>query len=118
MIEWRARLERAWPALRFGEPTVRSGGSPRFEHAFEVEVTLGELEPDSVAVELYADAIGTGEPERHPMVRAAEAVAAGVYRYSVAVAGARPPNHYTPRLIPHFDGVSVPLEADRIRWQR
>jgi starch phosphorylase len=118
MLDWRQRLERAWPALRFGEPTVHSGGGPQFQHTFEVEVSLGELEPDSVAVELYADAIGAGDPERHPMARAGKAVAAGVYRYSVAVAGTRPPNHYTPRLIPHFDGVSVPLEADPIRWQR
>jgi starch phosphorylase len=122
MLDWRQQLQRAWPALRFGELTVHSGGGPLFEHAFEIEVSLGELEPDSVAVELYADAIGGGEgggePERHPMTRAGEAVAAGVYRYSVAVAGARPPDHYTPRLIPHFDGVSVPLEADPILWQR
>jgi starch phosphorylase len=119
MLDWRQRLERAWPALRFGEPTVRSvGGGKLLEHAFEIEVSLGELAPDSVAVELYADAIGGDAPERHPMTRAAQAVAAGVYRYSVTVAGARPPNHYTPRLIPHFDGVSVPLEADQIRWQR
>jgi starch phosphorylase len=122
MLDWRQQLERAWPALHFGEPTVHAKGGhaagPASGHDFEVEVRLGELEPDSVAVELYADAIGAGEPERHTMTRAAEALAAGVYRYTVAVAGARPPEHYTPRLIPHFDGVSVPLEADRILWQR
>jgi len=115
LLDWRQRLESAWDALHFGALQVRSSDGT---HAFEVEVSLGDLAPDSVAVELYADPLGGGEPERHPMTRAAQAVGAGVYRYNVAVPGTRPASDYTPRLIPHFDGAAVPLEAARIMWQR
>jgi starch phosphorylase len=36
----------------------------------------------------------------------------------VAVSADRPPGDYTARMIPHRDGVAVPLEDARILWQR
>jgi starch phosphorylase len=115
ILDWRRQLERYWDTLRFGELKTQTSARG---HAFEIEVTLAELAPDSVAVELYADAAGHGDAERYPMARAPQAVRAGVYRYSGAAPGTRPHTDYTPRLIPHLDGVAVPLEAERIIWQR
>jgi hypothetical protein len=34
------------------------------------------------------------------------------------LAAARPPTVYTARVMPHCDGVEVPLEIDSILWQR
>jgi len=42
----------------------------------------------------------------------------GVYLYRAAVSAARPADHYTARLIPAREGVSLPLEDPRISWQR
>ena len=44
--------------------------------------------------------------------------ASGRYVYSAAVSAARPPSDYTARVIPHREGVAVPLEVDPILWQR
>jgi starch phosphorylase len=115
ILDWQRQLERYWDRLHFG--VLKTQTSAR-GHAFEIEVTLAELAPDCVAVELYADASGQGDAERYPMTRAQQPAAAGVYRYSGSVPATRPHTDYTPRLSPQFDGVAVPLEEARILWQR
>jgi glycogen phosphorylase len=42
----------------------------------------------------------------------------GGYVYRVQVPAARPSTDYTARVIPCYEGVTVPLEATRIQWQR
>jgi starch phosphorylase len=115
IVDWQHELERCWSRLQFGELKVQSSAQA---HAFEIEVMLAELAPDSAAVELYADALAEGDAERHPMTRDAQALRACVYRYRGSVPAVRPHTDYTPRLIPRLDGVAVPLEAARILWQR
>jgi glycogen phosphorylase len=115
IVDWGQQLERCWSTLRFGELKIQSSAQ---RHVFEIEVMMGELAPDSAAIELYADALGNGDPERHPMRRDPQALRAGVYRYRGSVPATRLHTDYTPRLIPQFDGVAVPLEAGRILWQR
>jgi starch phosphorylase len=44
--------------------------------------------------------------------------AANGYVYRAEVPSARPATDYTVRLIPHRDGVAVPLEDAHILWQR
>ncbi|MGQ0749791.1 MAG: alpha-glucan family phosphorylase, partial [Betaproteobacteria bacterium] len=51
IASWRRAIEAAWPALRFGEMKIESDGA---RHVFEVEVRLGELDPNAVRIELYA----------------------------------------------------------------
>jgi len=52
VVNWRHTLEQKWATLRFGEVKVVSEAGM---HAFEVEVYLGSLDPNSVRVELYAN---------------------------------------------------------------
>ena len=104
------------PALRFGEVKVETRGE---QHVFEVHVYLNDLDPKAVRVELYADGVRGSAPVRQEMKRVRQlAGAPGGYVYSAAVPAARPPADYTARVIPHCDGVSVPLEDGRILWQR
>jgi hypothetical protein len=81
-------------------------------HVFEVQVYLGDLDPEAVRIELYADG-GTGTaPVRQEMKRVRQVDgAAGGYVYGAVVPAARTAGDYTPRLIPHCSGVAVPLEA-------
>lgn len=44
--------------------------------------------------------------------------ASGGYVYSTAITVDRPATDYTARVIPHCDGVAVPLETSHILWQR
>jgi starch phosphorylase len=58
-------------------------------------------------------------PVRQEMERVRQlAGVSGGYVYSAAVSAARPPADYTARVIPHCDGVAVPLEVNPILWQR
>jgi starch phosphorylase len=114
MVNWQHAMEQA--TMRFGEMKVATNGE---QHVFEVQVYLTDLDPNATRVELYADGIdGTG-PVRQQMERAGQlAGAADGYVYRTQVASTRPATDYTARVIPHFDGVAVPLEAARILWQR
>jgi starch phosphorylase len=115
MVNWRQALEQNWATIRFGEVQVVSG---KDGHAFEVVVYLGNLDPNSVQVELYADGVNGGEPERHELSHARPSGEPNGYIYSAQVPATRPVTDYTARIIPQFAGVAVPLEATRILWQR
>jgi starch phosphorylase len=116
VANWQHALEQAWTALRFGEVKVETDGE---RHLFEAEVYLNDLDPNAVQVELCTDGVDGSAPERQEMRRARQLPgASGGYVYSAAVSAARPPADYTARVIPHCDGVAVPLEAPQILWQR
>ena len=116
IVAWRRGLEQKWAALRFGEVKVETRGG---QHVFEIQVSLKDLDPKTVRAELYADGINGGAPVRQEMNRVGPwAGAPGGCLYSAAVSAARPVADYTARVIPHCDGVSVPLEAAHILWQR
>jgi starch phosphorylase len=116
MVGWRHNLEQKWAALRFGEVKVETKGA---EHVFDIQVYLNDLDPKAVQVELYADGVNGGSPARHEMKNLQPLTGApGGYLYRAAVSSARPPADYTARVTPRCDGVSVPLEAAHILWQR
>jgi glycogen phosphorylase len=116
MVDWQHCLEQQWATLHFGDVKVETRGE---QHVFEVQVCLNDLDPKAVRVELYANGVNGGSPVRQEMKRVRQlAVASGGYVYSAAVSAARPPADYTARVIPHCDGVAVPLEDARILWQR
>jgi starch phosphorylase len=116
IVNWRHALDRQWAALRFGERKVETRGN---EHVFEVQVCLDELDPDAVRVELYADGVDGGAPERVEMERVRQRVGAtNSHIYRAGVPAARPATDYTARVIPRRDGLTIPLEDARILWQR
>jgi len=116
VVNWQRTLDEKWAALHFGEVTVKTDGK---QHVFNVQVYLGDLDPKAVRVELYAEGVNGGEPIRLEMQRARELVgAANGYVYSAVVPASRPSTDYTARIVPHRSGVSVPLEASSILWQR
>ena len=116
IANWRHALDQKWTAIRLGEVKLETNSA---QHVFEVQVYLADLDPAAVRVELYADGIMGGAPVRQEMKRVRELVSAsGGYVYSAAVSATRPPADYTARVIPHRDGVAIPLENPRILWQR
>lgn len=116
IVRWQRDLERKWPALHFGELKVESTAD---WHEFEVQLYLDDLAPEAVKVELYANGLDGQPAERVEMQRVRPLVgAANGYAYHERVPARRPAADYTPRLIPHYPGVQVPLEAARVLWQR
>jgi len=116
IVNWRHALEQKWTALRFGEVKLDTDAE---QHVFEVQVYLDDLDPEGVRVELYANGVNGTAPERVEMQRVRQLVGAtNGYAYRAEVSTARPATDYTARLIPHRDGVAVPLEDAHILWQR
>ena len=113
---WRQAVEQKWSALRFGEVKLETDGE---QLVFEVQMYLDGLDPEAVRVELYANGIDGGAAERIEMQRMRQLVGAtNGYAYRAEVPAVRPAADYTVRLIPHRNGVAVPLEDTHILWQR
>jgi starch phosphorylase len=116
MVAWFQMLEQRWAALHLGEVKVETS---REQHVFEIQAYLGELDAESVRVELYAEGLPGDHPVRQEMHRVRPLVGAvSGYLYSGSVPAIRPATDYTARIIPRHDGVAVPLEVARILWQR
>jgi starch phosphorylase len=116
MVNWRHGLAAQWPALHFGEVKTETKGD---QHLFEVQLYLGEVAPDTVRVELYADAANDGPAIRVAMKRVEPIPgAAKGYVYTASVPATQSTSDYTARATPRYDGVAVPLEVGPILWQR
>jgi glycogen phosphorylase len=116
LVDWRHDLEQKWELLRFGETKVETGGEG---HNFTVQVFLGDLDPDAVRLELFANGTKDGSPVRKQMTRIGRLERpVPCHVYGAQVPAARPATDYTARLMPWCDGVAIPLEDARILWQR
>ncbi len=115
--DWQRQIELHWPALHFGNVVIEEDD---LKIGVEVQLYLDDLDPDSVRVELYADPHDAESmPERYPLQRMEElAGAVNGYRYSALIPAQRPARDYTVRVVPAHPHASVPLEANRILWQR
>jgi starch phosphorylase len=112
--QWQHSLAAGWPGLRFGQVTVATGNA---QHDFAVEVHLAHLAPHAVQVELFADGIAGAGALRQEMIRGRPlAEADNAFVYSTTVPADRPSRDFTPRIVPHFQGAAVPLEAAHILW--
>ncbi len=111
--DWKKLLETHWPKLHFGARTTEADGG---DYVVSVEAYLDELDPMTVQVQLYAEPQGDGSPEVHVMELSAAAGAANSYLCRARIPAHRPAQDYTPRIVPHLDGASVPLEAAHILW--
>jgi glycogen phosphorylase len=116
LLQWQHDLAAYWDRVRFASVTVETSGD---EYHFSAQVSLGELSPDAVRVELYANPTDGGEPLRHEMLRSRPSAAPpGEYLYSARLPATRPATDYTPRIVAFKAGASTPLEAASILWQR
>ncbi len=116
LVEWRSALESKWASISFGAVTVEAKAE---QNIIGVVVLLKDIDPNSVRVELYADGLPGGDAIRQEMTRVVSfAHESGSFVYSATVSSARPAADYTARIMPHLDGLKVPLEASWIQWQK
>jgi starch phosphorylase len=113
---WSALQDEQWDGVRFGRIFVHEADQRLH---FEVEAYLGEVCPDSVCVQLYAEAAG-------PQLAACATIersgpihgAVNGYLYRGSVPANRPAEHYTPRIVPCHTEAFVPTEAPHIIWRK
>lgn len=116
VVNWRSTLEKNWSGLRFGNVKIQPDGQ---DYAFEVQVFFGEVNPDTVRVELFADGNDQSALVRQEMKRGQRLNGPGNgYIYRANVPASRAATDYTARVVPYFPNASVPLEAAQILWQK
>ena len=115
IVRWKHEADQHWPRLKFGESTVRTGD----HHIFDVQIFLGDIDVQSVAVELFAGALADGQVFKAEMkaVGPVEGKEAGWTWFHGETPASRPVGDFTIRIIPGNGDISVPLEYGRILWQ-
>ncbi|AOV17156.1 alpha-glucan phosphorylase [Acidihalobacter aeolianus] len=107
---WHRRLKDHWDSLRIGD--LSWSREDAGWHA-DVQVYLDDLEPDDVAVELFAD------PDVRHRLQRIDPLPGAIhgYRYGATLPEDRDPQEYTARIVPIHPAASIPLEATEILWQ-
>jgi starch phosphorylase len=121
---WRALLDAHWDEIRFVNvevATVQRTDGP--VHEFSAELEMGQVSPQAVLVEVYADPLPGGAPERHVLTTDTSALkkregSAAIYPFRGTVPASRPAEDYTPRVVPWHPSALVPLECNHILWYR
>jgi starch phosphorylase len=111
---WELSLQHHWPDIHFGTVEFeQEDGQLRYR----VQVYLGDLDPDVVDVQLYAEE-GEGEFCRSMDRAAAISGTVNGFVYQLDFDSRRSPSDYTARIVPRHEEVLVPQEMPLILWQR
>ncbi len=120
LAAWQARLNEGWKDIRFGRLSASREGE---YWRFSVEAYLGDLNPDDVRVEMYADPL-TGQkspdgPDKVVMKRVGPLTgAANGYAFECIVSAKRAAEDYTARIVPYHPEAFIPIEEAHILWMR
>jgi len=108
-------LDQKWGSMHFGEVKFESVDQ---YNKIEAQIYFGDLNPDTLQLELFANGIDGESPQVQKMIRGAKIEGSdNAYYYNASVSSGCPATDYTPRVIPNLPGVSVPLETNLILWQ-
>ena len=115
LYNWYSALTLHWEQIHFGNVEAHKTGNG---WSFQVQVYLGEILPDQIRVELYADALDGGKPAVIDC-RRQEKISGAIhgYAYQADIATTRSATDFTARVIPHHAAAQIPAEAPLIAWQ-
>ena len=113
---WAENLRSCWTSLHIGRPTTTStDGCWRIS----VPIAMGDVSPDAVHVEMFADE-RANESAEVVILHQEYAIPGTVngYIYAGEVAARRPIEDYTVRVVPFHAKAHIPSELPLISWQR
>ena len=113
IVNARHDLRIKWGDITFGEVQIESN---RKSHEFRVPISLNGINPKQILVELFAEGLNGGHPERFKM-KLDGMGDHGNHNFYAKVVTSRPTDHYTVRIVPSHEGIAVPLENNLILWQ-
>jgi starch phosphorylase len=113
---WERELAAKWGQIHFGTSNASSeDGKLRYS----VDVYLGDVAPEAVDVELFAEPVGNEAAVRARMDRGAALLgAAHGYAFTAQVPTTRAASDFTARVVPRHAHARAPGELQLIAWQR
>ena len=102
-----------WEGIGFGEIAIENVVDG---FRYNISIALNSIDPDTISVALYADGPQGGLPEIIEM-KGVYGQKMDRYNYHALVTTTRSATDYTVRIIPYYEGISIPLEDNAIRWQ-
>jgi starch phosphorylase len=116
LYRWQTSIDKLWAHVYFGDIQIE-----RKQSSWEIKVPVytGELNPSSIQVQIFADPVG--EKNFIPVNMNRNSKLPGSvhgYSYTGIVPDSRPADDYTVRVIPFHRDAFIPLENNRIIWQR
>jgi len=111
---WDERLRQNWYEVHWGNLTV---SEEKDGWGFEVQIYLGEVLPESVQIQLYADPIDMETPVCETM-RCHTSIPGALngYLYRSNLRTARPYTDFTPRCVAYHPDACIPIENNLIHW--
>ncbi|MFU8817289.1 MAG: alpha-glucan family phosphorylase [Pseudomonadales bacterium] len=111
---WWSRLNAHWPNIHWGSLSFTpDDGSIQVA----LQVYLGDIRPDDVCVQLYADPL-PDQPRHCQAMSRCEPIAGAQnsFCYRLTLSSERPLEHFTPRVIANPEHAQTPMEAPFISW--
>jgi starch phosphorylase len=107
-------LQAHFSSIHFGDADFDTEDG---QYSYRVQVFTEGVDPDSIAVQLYADPQDGENPEVYNMTRAEQFnKPENGYFFVGRVPIRRKISDYTPRVVAVLDGAVLPLEANQILW--
>ncbi|WP_431128317.1 alpha-glucan family phosphorylase [Flagellimonas flava] len=103
-----------WGKMKFGKVRVESSING---HSFRIQLWLNGVKPKDILVELFAEGTGDQPSVKIPM-KMDWMGDMGEHNYYAKVLTKRPASDYTARVVPNYGNITLPLEDNRILWQR
>ena len=113
IVKVRHELKNKWDTIQFGKIKIDSVGQ---KHHFKVPIWLKGINSKHIQVVLFAEGINGEAPEKIKM-KFDWLGKDGAHNFYAEVNTSRPTVHYTLRIVPSYEGISVPLEDNLILWQ-
>jgi starch phosphorylase len=112
---WARMLRKHWAQLHLGSVSVTQA---KAMYRFRLAVYLGENLPDTVDVQLYADAVPPRNAAFCESMHRGEPIpgSANGYTYTLDVPAPCVAEQFTPRIVPRHDLARVPIELGLIAW--
>ncbi len=114
--DWYRTLASHWDQIHFGNIETQKEDKG---YLFKLQVYLGEIRPEQVRIELYAEGIN-GEQPLVITCNCLQKITGAIhgYSYTANIETTRPTNDFTARVIAHHSEACIPAEVNLINWQR
>jgi len=120
LVAWLQKIEKDWSSVAIGprQSVLHDGSGQDKFWEIEAQIHLGALNPDDVLVEIFADNCGGAPFQQRMSLETPTAGSNDTYTFTGDVPAARSESDYTVRVVPYHHEARVPLETNRIFWEK